>query len=65
MQDITEELCGLEISSTQVSRVTQELDAEFEKFRNRPLGEISYLLFDSLYLKVRRNGAYSCESAGR
>ncbi|MGE3557298.1 MAG: transposase [Candidatus Obscuribacterales bacterium] len=30
---ITEELCGLEISSTQVSRMTQELDMELEQFR--------------------------------
>lgn len=55
--DITEKLCGLEVSSTQVSRVTQELDEQFEKFRNRPLGEICYLTVDALYLKVRHNGS--------
>ena len=38
VQDITVKLCGYEISSTQVSRVTQELDEQFEKFRNRPIG---------------------------
>jgi len=54
--DITKELCGLEVSSTQVSRVTAELDEEFEKFRNRPIGEICYLLVDAIYLKVRHNG---------
>lgn len=53
--DITEKLCGLEVSSTQVSRVTSELDVEFEQFRNRPLGEISYLIFDAIYLKVRHD----------
>jgi len=57
VQDITEKLCGYEVSSTQVSRVTQELDGQFETFRNRPLGEICYLLFDAIYLKVRHNGA--------
>ncbi|HLB58821.1 MAG TPA: IS256 family transposase [Bdellovibrionota bacterium] len=56
VQDITEKLCGYEISSTQVSRVTQELDGQFEQFRNRPIGEICYLTFDALYLKVRHNG---------
>jgi putative transposase len=56
VQDITERLCGYEISSTQVSRVTQELDEHFEKFRSRPLGEVCYLLVDALYLKVRHNG---------
>jgi transposase-like protein len=57
VQDITEKLCGYEISSTQVSRVTQELDGEFEQFRNRPIGEIVYLILDATYLKVRHNGS--------
>ena len=56
VQDITEKLCGYEISSTQVSRVTMELDEHFEKFRNRPLGEIWYLVLDATYLKIRHNG---------
>jgi putative transposase len=45
------------VSSTQVSRLTQELDEEFEKFRNRPIGEVCYLVVDALYLKVRHNGS--------
>ncbi len=57
VQDITEKLCGYEISSTQVSRVTQELDEQFEAFRNRELGEICYLIFDAIYLKIRHNGS--------
>ncbi len=57
VQDITEKLCGYEISSTQVSRVTQELDGQFEQFRNRPIGEICYLILDATYLKVRHNGS--------
>lgn len=57
VQDITQQLCGYEISSTQVSRVTQELDEHFEAFRNRPLGEVCYLLVDAVYLKVRHNGS--------
>jgi len=57
VQDITEKLCGYEVSSTQVSRLTQELDVEFEKFRNRPIGEICYLLFDANYQKVRHQGS--------
>lgn len=57
VQDITEKLCGYEVSSTQVSRVTQELDGQFEQFRNRPLGEVCYLVLDALYLKVRHNGS--------
>lgn len=57
VQDITEKLCGYEVSSTQVSRVTKELDGQFEQFRNRPIGEICYLILDALYLKVRHNGS--------
>lgn len=57
VSDITEALCGSEINSTQVSRATQELDEEFEKFRNREIGEICYLLVDATYLKVRHNGS--------
>lgn len=53
---ITRELCGLEISSTQVSRMTKELDEEFEAFRNRPLGVFKYLMLDAIYLKVRHCG---------
>jgi len=56
VQEITEKLCGYEISSTQVSRATQELDQQFEAFRNREIGEICYLIFDAIYLKVRHNG---------
>jgi transposase-like protein len=57
VQDITERLCGYEVSSTQVSRLTQELDGQFEQFRNRPIGEVCYLVVDALYLKVRHNGS--------
>jgi len=57
VQDITEKLCGFEISSTQVSRLTQELDQQFEQFRNRPIGEVCYLMIDAIYLKVRHNGS--------
>lgn len=57
VQKITEELCGLEISSTQVSRMTKELDAEFEAFRSRPLNSCPYVVLDALYLKIQHNGS--------
>jgi transposase-like protein len=56
VEKITEQLCGLEISSTQVSRMTQELDKDFDKFRNRHLGLFPYVILDATYLKVRHNG---------
>jgi len=57
VQDITEKLCGYEINATQVSRATQELDEQFERFRNRSIGEICYLTLDATYLKVRHDGS--------
>lgn len=57
VESVMKELCGLEVSSTQVSRLTAELDDEFEKWRNRPLPEIRYLVLDATYIKVRLGGA--------
>jgi putative transposase len=53
---ITEQLCGFEISATQVSRATSQLDEALQEWRERPLGEIRYLLLDARYEKVRENG---------
>ncbi|MDF2550579.1 MAG: family transposase, partial [Chlamydiales bacterium] len=53
---ITEELCGLDISSTQVSRLSKALNEELEKFRSRPLGHIRFLYLDAHYEKVRHEG---------
>jgi putative transposase len=53
---ITEKLCGLEITSGQVSRAAQALDAELEKWRSRPLGETPYLILDARYENVRHGG---------
>jgi transposase-like protein len=53
---VMEELCGLEVTSSQVSRAAQALDAELAAWRERPLGEIPYLLLDARYEKVRVGG---------
>ena len=37
--------------------MTKELDEQFEKFRNRSIGEICYLVVDATYLKIRHNGS--------
>ena len=50
---ITEQLCGVEISSTQVSRAAFQLDDVLQAWRERPLGEIRYLYVDAVYEKVR------------
>jgi transposase-like protein len=53
---ITEELCGCEISSSDVSRAMALLDKELEAWRNRPLGLVKYLIVDARYEKVRHGG---------
>lgn len=55
--DVLEKMCGLEISSTQVSRVAKILDEQLEKWRSRLLGEYPYLVLDAHYEKVRQNGS--------
>ncbi len=54
---VVEQLCGLEVSSMQVSRAAAELDTELEAWRNRALGQVSYLVLDARYEKVRHGGA--------
>jgi transposase-like protein len=56
VSQITEELCGCEISSSDVSRATALLDEELEKWRQRPLGSVKYLILDARYEKVRESG---------
>ena len=53
---ILEKMCGLEVSSTQVSNASKQLDEEFERWRSRPLGKIEYIQLDARYEKVRQDG---------
>lgn len=53
---ITEQLCGCEISSSDVSRATAMLDEELEQWRTRALGSLKYLVLDARYEKVREAG---------
>ena len=53
---ITEQLCGVELTSTQVSRAAAQLDAALEQWRTRPLDACRYLLLDARYEKVRIDG---------
>jgi putative transposase len=55
--EITRELCGLDVSSSQVSRAAQLMDEELESWRSRPLGKLSYLILDARYEKVRHGGS--------
>jgi transposase-like protein len=53
---IITQMCGTEVSSTQVSNATKMLDDEFAKWRERPIGEIIYLYLDARYEHVRMDG---------
>lgn len=53
---ILEEMCGLEVSSSEVSRASKLLDDEFSIWRSRPLSRYIYLILDARYEKVRQGG---------
>ena len=54
---ITQTLCGLDISSSSVSRASQQLDTELEAWRTRPLEGVRFLILDARYEKVRHGGS--------
>lgn len=56
--EVLQRLVGPEISisSTQVSRATETLDAGLKQWRERPLGETPYVFLDARYERVRQNG---------
>ena len=54
---VMEKLCGFDVTSTPVSRATQELDEVLEYWRNRELGRIAFVQLDASYEKVRVDGS--------
>jgi putative transposase len=55
--EVMQQLCGLEVSSTQVSRAAKLLDEELIAWRQRPIAEVPYLVLDARYEKVRHGGS--------
>jgi putative transposase len=53
---ITERLCGLEITTSTVSKLTSEIDTVLQEWRERPLGRYEYVHLDARYEKVRNGG---------
>jgi putative transposase len=53
---IVEELCGIDVSSSQVSRAAAELDELLASWRERELGCYRYVVLDAQYEKVRQSG---------
>ncbi len=56
VKKIVEELCGMDISSTQVSRAAAQLDELLADWRDRELGAYRYIVLDARYEKVRQGG---------
>lgn len=54
---ILDELCGCQVSSTQVSRITAQLDEDIDAWRTRSLGEFTHLMMDARYEAVRYGGS--------
>ena len=57
VSSVLEKMCGLNFSSTDVSRASALLDEELERWRDRPLGQVQYLMLDARYEKVRMHGS--------
>lgn len=53
---ITEQLCGVDVSSPVVSQAAKQLDGELEKWRNRLLSEYPFLFLDAYYKQVWEDG---------
>jgi transposase-like protein len=53
---VVEQLCGVSVSSTLVSKAAAQLDETLEAWRNQPLSEFCYVFLDARYEKVRQNG---------
>jgi putative transposase len=56
VKKVTEELCGTEFNSMQVSRMAKILDEEVAQFKECPLSEMPYLYLDAHYEKIRHGG---------
>jgi len=60
VREITEELCGSDVSASTVSRMVRRLDAELTAWRNRRLLEAyPYLVVDARYERVRQGDRVS------
>lgn len=56
MARLSEQLCGISVSSSEVSRAARLLDETLKAWRNRPLGAMPYVYLDARYEKVRHGG---------
>ena len=56
VKEVTEQLCGHEFSASTISRMTERLDEDLEKFARRRLEEeYPYVILDARYERVRED----------
>lgn len=56
IEKITEELCGIKFSKSNVSALCKRMDVEIERFKNRPLtGSYPFVMLDAMYVDVRED----------
>src|SRR5699024_9991506 len=53
---ITEQLCGFDVSSTEVSRCAAALDEDLTAWRQRSLGAYPFVVLDARFEKMRHGG---------
>lgn len=56
VESILQELCGLQVSSSEVSRAAKLLDEELTAWKTRPLEKHRFVFFDARYEKIRQGG---------
>jgi len=56
ISDITEKLCGINVSSSHVSDCSKLIDKDLNNFRNRQLRNFVYIQLDAIYEKIRHSG---------
>jgi len=55
VKKITQKLCGVDVSRSQVSELAKKLDARIKVWRNRPIQQqYPYLMVDAFFERVRR-----------
>jgi transposase-like protein len=63
VKKVTETLCGTDISKSTVSSLAQEIDANIERWRDRPLSKsYPYLMVDARYEDIRQDGVVTSQA---
>jgi len=58
VKKVMEELCGFEVTSSEVNNAAKLLDEELKSWRDRSLGCYRYVYLDAQYKKIRYAGSF-------